>query len=101
MAQSAMAGSGPNAQTKPNSNSAVKGQNNGNQKTNANGSASPRSTTPMDVPAAAPISNGGPNNGTSSGIGGESATQNLIHESVLALDWSSEEQSTLEEALTK
>lgn len=111
MAQSAMAGSGPNQQqTKANNNnSALKAQHSGNQNQNvvgANGTASPRFSAPMDVPSAAPsLPNGAPaSNGggiVANANGGENATHNLLHDCGLATEWTPEEQNTLEEALTK
>lgn len=113
MAQSAMAGSGPNAQVhgKANSNSAVKAQlQSGNQNAAGNGTPTlPRYSAPLDVASVTPpttkaavvVSNG---NGAPAANGnGESgaATQGLQHDSGLALEWSAEEQSILEEALNK
>ena len=115
MAQSAMAGSAPNAQAhgKANNNSAVKAQlqsgNNQNAAGNGNGAPSPRYSAPMDVASVAPSttnaavvanSNGTPGaaNATSENA---AATQSLQHDSGLALEWSTEEQSILEDALNK
>lgn len=115
MAQSAMAGSGPNAPVhgKANNNSAVKAQlQSGNQNAAGNGNGTPtlpRYSAPLDVPSvAAPSTNGAVavsnGNGTLAANGnGENsaATQSLQHDSGLALEWSAEEQSILEEALNK
>jgi len=106
-----MAGSGPNQQqTKANNNnSALKAQHSGNQNQNvvgANGTASPRFSAPMDVPSAAPSLPNGPPASNGGGIvvtanGGENATHNLLHDCGLAMEWTPEEQNTLEEALAK
>ncbi|KAG0625999.1 hypothetical protein M758_2G094900 [Ceratodon purpureus] len=115
MAQSAMAGSGQNAQVhgKANNNSAVKAQlqsgNNQNAAGNGNGVPTlPKYSAPLDVGSVAPPTTNGAvasnGNGTPAANGnGENvvASQNLQHDSGLALEWSAEEQSILEEALNK
>lgn len=113
MAQSAMAGSGPNAQVhgKASNNSAVKAQvQSGAQNAaagNGNGTPSlPKYSAPLDVASVAPPASNGAavanGNGTPNGNGeNAAASQSLLHDSGLALEWSAEEQSILEEALNK
>jgi hypothetical protein len=113
MAQSAMAGSGPNAQDhgKASNNSAVKAQvQSGAQNAaagNGNGTPSlPKYSAPLDVASVAPPASNGAavanGNGTPNGNGeNAAASQSLQHDSGLALEWSAEEQSILEEALNK
>ncbi|XP_024386881.1 uncharacterized protein [Physcomitrium patens] len=111
MAQSAMAGSGPNVpvQAKANHNSAVKAHLQSNSQNAAgNGTtATPRYSSPatMDVASAAPPSNGATNGAVSNGNGSPAVNggenTSLKHDSGLALEWSAEEQSLLEETLNK
>lgn len=113
MAQTSMAGSGPNAQVqakaKANNNSAVKDQlQSNNQNAAGNATINPRysSSAPMDMASVAPPSSEGATDGTVSNGNGSAAlngsdNSSLKHDSGLALEWSAEEQSILEEALIK
>lgn len=115
MALSAMVGSGPTAQAqaKANNNSAVKAQfqsanQNATGNGDGNGTAAPRYSAPVDVASAAPPTTNGAVVSNANGMptangNGENATatQCLKHDSGLAHEWSTEEQSILEEALYK